>query len=183
MREQSCLISYLGAGGLAFLALVGGARAQDNASLPGGATSLNETHGDWVVTCSVQTVNGKNGKACALSQQLTDAKTGQRILAIELRPANANAEGTLALPFGLVLSKGAALQIDAGAVGVPIHFRTCLPVGCIVPIAFDSKTVAVLRNGTTVKIKTIRDGGGEMQLSVSLKGFAGALDRTALLLK
>jgi len=170
-----------------FLALAllgpGSVSAEDAAGLPGGATSLRETHGDWVVSCSVQTVDDRTGKACALSQELTDTKSGQRVLALELRPAGTSVDGTLVLPFGLTLANGVTLQIDDGQAGSPLAFRTCLPAGCIVPVAFDAKMLAALRNGTTLKVRTTRDGGGDMQLAISLKGFAGALDRTAALLK
>lgn len=42
--------------------------------------------------------------------------------------------GTLILPFGLALAKGATLQVDDKAVGQPQTFCTCLPGGCIVPL-------------------------------------------------
>ncbi len=183
MLKRLSFQSALRAGGVLIVALAGAAAAQDNTSLPGGATSLSETHDNWAVTCSLQTLNGKTGKACTLSQQLTDTKSRQRILAIELRPMGTGVEGTLVLPFGLALAKGAALQIDDGPVGTPMSFKTCLPVGCIVPVSFDARLVAALRNGKVLRVKTVRDGAGEMQISISLKGFGGALDRTATLLR
>ncbi len=112
-----------------------------------------------------------------------DKPSSQRILAIELRPVSGGIEGTLVLPFGLELAKGASFQIDDGQVGAPVAFRTCLPIGCTVPVTFDGSTVTALRSGTALKIKTTRDGGDELLLSISLKGFGGALDRTIALLR
>jgi invasion protein IalB len=155
----------------------------DDTGLPGGATSLREAHGDWAVSCSVQTANSKTTKACALSQELTDRKSGQRVLAIEVRPAGTAADGTLVLPFGLALAKGATLQIDDGQASSALAFRTCLPAGCVVPVNFDTKMLAALRSGAALKVKATRDGGGDVQFSLSLKGFGGAFDRTATLLK
>ena len=38
-------------------------------SLPGGANTLNETHGAWTVTCAIGTqADGGQAKRCALSQ-------------------------------------------------------------------------------------------------------------------
>jgi invasion protein IalB len=37
--------------------------ADENASLPGGATALTETHGDWTVSCAQRT----DGKRCTFS--------------------------------------------------------------------------------------------------------------------
>jgi invasion protein IalB len=164
------------------LALFGApARAQEAAGLPGGATSVNESHGDWTVSCAVVPQNGTPNKVCALSQQQTNNQTRQRVLAVEFRPKEAGAEGTLVLPFGLALDQGATLQIDDGQALPGLRFRTCLPGGCLVDLRFDAKTLPSLRKGNSLKIKVTADGGGETQLAVSLKGFPGALDRTIAL--
>lgn len=153
------------------------------AVLPGGATSLRETHGDWVVNCAVVGEADQASKVCTLSQEQQDSKSGQRIIAVELRPsAKANA-ATLVLPFGLDLAAGAALQIDDGAVGEPLPFRTCLAGGCLVSANIDPKMLASLRDGTALKAHVKADGGKEMMFSISLKGFGGAFDRTVDLAK
>jgi invasion protein IalB len=180
----------LGAGVLAagLLATVSGYSASgpaDSASapaatLPGGATSLRETYEDWLVVC----VAAPAGKACAMQQELKSQQTGQRVLAVELQPSASGATGTLVLPFGVALDNGATVQVDDGAPGARLRFRTCLPAGCIVPVNFDAQMLAQLRKGASMMIKAQPDGGGnEMQVPVSLKGFGAALDRTAALLR
>ncbi|TPJ44369.1 invasion associated locus B family protein [Mesorhizobium sp. B2-5-13] len=157
--------------------------AQDTAVLPGGATSLREGHGDWTVSCNLATQNNASVKVCALSQEQTDSQSRQRVLAMELRPAGETVQGTLVLPFGLALEKGVTLQIDDGLVLPPLRFRTCLPGGCIVDLAFDAETLATLRNGKSLKVKVVADGGKETNLALSLNGFPSAVDRTVALLK
>jgi invasion protein IalB len=152
-------------------------------SLPGGATSLRENHGDWVVTCSIQQQNGKSAKLCGLGQEQADQNSRQRVLAIELRPEGANATGILILPFGLALDQGASFQIDDGPASPVQKFRTCLPAGCLVPVNFDARTLAALRKGNQLKVKTVADGGKEAPFTISLKGFPGAFDRTTALQK
>jgi invasion protein IalB len=148
--------------------------------LPGGASALQEAHGDWRVACELQ--NGQ--KACTLSQQIMDKDSRQRILAIELSAGTPNAaDGTLALPFGLALDKGITLQVDESAAGPALSFRTCLPAGCIVTVAFDAKKIAALRAGTTLTVKATGDNAQEVSFGISLNGFASALDRTAALTK
>ena len=147
--------------------------------LPGGASSLQETYQDWQVAC----VQQGTGKRCALSQQQTDPQSRQRVLAVELTTVGDKAEGLLVLPFGLALDKGVSLQIDDGPVGQPLRFRTCLPAGCLVPLSFDARTLASLRRGTVIKAKVATDDGRETTFSISLKGLAPALDRTAALLR
>lgn len=146
-------------------------------ALPGGATSVQETHQDWQVACGQQA----DVKHCSMSQQQQNAKSRQRVLAIELQSVNGKLEGALVLPFGLSLDRGVALQIDDATVRGPLQFRTCVPAGCIVPLSFDAPSIEALANGTLLKIKTVGDGGKELALSVSLKGFSAARDRMVAL--
>lgn len=158
---------------VALAALTIPAFAQEAGStLPGGASSLQETYQDWSLGCQ-----GTPNITCAISQQQTQ-QNGQRILAIELRKGEDDAvSGSLVLPFGLLLEAGAKLQIDDGQQRDPLPFSTCLPVGCLVPVSFDGKMVAALRNGTALRIKVQGMDSKEVALSVSLKGLAAALDR------
>jgi len=153
------------------------AAAQPAAALPGGATSLQETHGDWVVGCVVQAA----AKRCGATQEQTNQQTRQRVIAMELAPAGDRIEGALLLPFGLVLDQGVALQIDDQALGQPLRFRTCLPGGCLVPLSFDARQSVALRGGTMLKSRIVPDGGQPTVLTISLKGLGSALDRTATL--
>jgi invasion protein IalB len=153
------------------------AAAQGNRTLPGGATSLQEMHGDWRVACTQQNAR----MVCALSQQQIDKDTRQLLLAIELTAPTDKAEGTLILPFGLALDRPVTLHIDEAASGPTLRFRTCLPVGCLVGLAFDTPTVALLRKGTTLTVRATADGGQGTAFKISLNGFSGALDRVVAL--
>lgn len=165
--------------GIVFVASVHSARAgNDNQALPGGANPLQEAHGDWRVACSEQ--NGHN--ACALSQQLLDRDSRQRILAIELNaPASGQVDGTIVLPFGLSLEKGVTLHVDESAAGPALRFRTCLPAGCIVVVSFDATAIAALKTATTITVKATGDNAQALAFPISLRGFASAIDRTAAL--
>lgn len=150
------------------------AHAQQAPSLPGGASSLNETHGDWTVACVLQDKN----KRCSLSQQQVDAQSRQRMLAIELGAvSDGKAEGALVLPFGLALEKGVVLRVDEGKPLPALAFRTCLPAGCVVPISFDAGMIAALRKGKELHLDAVADGGNAISFSISLAGLAGGLDR------
>jgi invasion protein IalB len=143
-------------------------------SLPGGASSLQESFQDWSVICVQQGAV----KRCTMSQQQSSAQTRQRVLAIELAGNAADkAEGVLVLPFGLSLDAGVALQVDDGVSGPALRFRTCLAAGCIVPVVFDARMLAVLRRAAALKIKATTEGGSPTVLTVSLKGFGVAFDR------
>jgi invasion protein IalB len=153
------------------------AQAGGTSTLPGGASSLNETYNDWRVAC----VQQGSAKRCVLSQVQTH-QNGQRVLAIELNSPTANTvSGTLILPFGLALDSGVAFQIDEKPAMQPIRFRTCMPGGCIVNVSFDAATLVALRAGAALKVKATADGGAAAPFSISLQGFSTALDRVAAL--
>jgi len=76
---------------LAVFGLALPALAQE-ASLPGGASTLNETHGAWTVICAIGTqAESRPVKYCAMSQIQLHAQTRQRALAIELESARGTA--------------------------------------------------------------------------------------------
>src|SRR5690606_5693366 len=170
MRAMRAAVIGLGAA----LILAGAAGAQ---GLPGGASALNETHGDWSVGCTVS-----GAVRCAISQNQVNNENRQRVLAIELVPTEggAEAQGLLVLPFGLRLQAGVALAVDETTAVPAGRFSTCLPAGCMVPLAFDSPTLTTLREGEALNVKaTAEDSGREVAFSVSLAGFASALRRAA----
>lgn len=154
--------------------------AQDAPSLPGGASSLQETFDDWQVNCGLQ----ESKVLCSMVQNQVDSQSRQRVLAVEINAlAGDTASGLALLPFGLALANPVTLQIDDSAPSAAIPFRTCLPVGCIIPITFDGATLGALKAGTALKIAATADGGNPANFSVSLKGFSKALDRIAALTK
>lgn len=150
-------------------------------TLPGGASQLQETHGDWRVTCAQQ----DSQRVCTFSQQQTDKDSRQLVLGIELKASGADrVDGTIVLPFGLAVDKPVIAQIDDAGASQSLHFRTCVPIGCLVPIGFDANSIASLRKGASLTVKsTAADGVQETVFKISLKGFASALDRTAALAK
>ena len=157
------------------LAVCSSAGAQ---GLPGGASSLNETHGDWRIACTAPA----GVVRCVVSQTQMQGENRQRVLAIELAAAEGGnaAGGTLVLPFGLNLDQGAVLSIDEGEFLPPLRFSTCLPVGCVVPLAFNQDAVTAMRAGTALKVKVAaNDSGQEVNFSISLSGFTSALTRAA----
>jgi invasion protein IalB len=148
--------------------------------LPGGATSLQETHGDWKVTCEQQ----KDRHVCALSQQHTDKESRQLLVAIELAAAGrGGGEGTIILPFGLALEKPVTLEIDEAATGPALSYKTCLPVGCLVSVSFDAATIARLKQAKVLTVKATANGGQVVAFKITLAGFSGAFDRTVALAK
>lgn len=159
----------------AFIVLPGWALAAE--SLPGGATSLNEVHGDWTVHCEA----ANNSVRCAVQQTQVSPQNNQRLLAVEMSRVPTGVTGTLALPFGLDLAKGVVLQVDQQVASTPLPFQTCLPSGCLVPFGLSGEWENVLRAGTTLAVTAYSVEGQEAKLSISLTGLGSALDRTIAL--
>jgi invasion protein IalB len=159
-------------------ALTGPAMAQDTASpslLPGGASSLTETHGDWTIRCQVVTQEETSERLCVMGQRQTNAQ-GQQVLAIELLSSPQGLEGALVLPFGLAVTQGVTVTIDA-AEPLTSAFSTCIPAGCIVPIQAGSDMLEAMLGGSVMTVSTQTVEGQPLELSVSLAGFAEATNR------
>ncbi|QYM72582.1 invasion associated locus B family protein [Pseudochrobactrum sp. Wa41.01b-1] len=150
--------------------------------LPGGASSLSETYGNWTVSCLVQKQDEAQKVLCSMSQQQVDDKR-QRALAVEISPDKSGASGVFVLPFGLNLSAGAVLQIDETTADKAVAFSTCLPAGCIVPASFDTAKTDALSKGQNLSVLIQSADGKDLKLAVPLDGFASAIKRTRELLK
>lgn len=153
------------------------------AGLPGGASSLAETYGNWTITCLVQKQGESQKVLCSMSQQLVDDKR-QRALAVEIIPTDKNsATGAFVLPFGLNLASGATLQLDETPADKPLAFTTCLPAGCIVPVNLDAAKTDALEKGKNLFVLAQAMDGNQIKLNVPLDGFSAALKRIRELLK
>ena len=158
----------------------GDAARKEAAALPGGASSLQESFEDWTVVCALP----GGHKVCSLSQTQANQQTQQRVLAVELTAGNdGSLTGVLAMPFGLALEKGVTLTIGDATAGLTLPFQTCLPVGCIVPLRLDTPTLAQMRAAKQIKLTAhAADTPQPVSFSISLKGFAPAMDRVKTLL-
>jgi len=145
-------------------------------TLPGGASSINESHGDWTVSCTMKAAD----KDCVLTQALADSQSGQRVLALELAMSESNeAQGMLLAPFGLRLGEGIKFGLDGKDLGTPQPFFTCIATGCLVPVQFDVAALAVLKAGSKLEVTaTSAEDGAPVKLSLSLTGFTAAVERT-----
>lgn len=152
------------------------------AGLPNGATALNETFSDWTVNCRVAGTDEASKPACVLQQVQLQQQTRKRILSVSFVPQQGGGlKGSIVLPFGLDLQNGVKLRIDNGDPTAAIPFKTCFPIGCMIPIDWKAATADTLRAATALKIETRSVDGKDMPFSVSLKGFGGALDRVVAL--
>lgn len=156
-------------------ALISPALAQQ-AALPNGASSLQETYQDWQLSCAVR----DNARECEILQDQSQ-QNGQRLLAVQLGMRSDGAVATLLLPFGILLEHGIAPQIDDQPPLSALRFRTCLPTGCVAVFPIDAETLRKLRTGSVLRLKVTTAAQTALTFSVSLKGLAAAVDRLGAL--
>ncbi len=145
--------------------------------LPNGASSISETYGEWSVNCRL--VDGQ--KQCLLAHAQGSSQTGQRVFAIELRtPKDGKTEGTILMPFGLKLDSGAILKLDDKDLGQGLHFSTCVPQGCLVPVSFPTVATDAMKKAKMLTVASLNLNSGEVvAFNVPLEGFVGATARIA----
>lgn len=155
------------------------AQTESSTALPGGASSVQESHGDWTVSCRI--VEGR--KSCMLLQALARS-TGETVLSLELVPVSeTQAEGILLSPFGLKLADGVRLSVDGTPFSTPFPFMTCVEAGCIVPVEFRAEQLDRLKNGKEALVSAANaSSGAAVELKLSLAGFTTAFVRARELL-
>lgn len=151
------------------------ASPQPAATLPNGASSINEVYGDWTVDCRI--TDGR--RQCVLTQSQGNRQTNQRVFAIELRtPKDGKMEGTILMPFGPKLENGAILRLDDKDLGQGLRFSTCTPAGCLLPVSFPAVATDAMKTGKTLTAAALNLSTNDpVTFDISLAGFAAALAR------
>ncbi|UXN03646.1 MULTISPECIES: invasion associated locus B family protein [unclassified Bartonella] len=176
MMKKLLIAAVLSIAGLGVASAQDAAPAANSVSFSGGASTVQETFQDWTVSCGVQ--NSK--KICSVSQQQMQ-NNGQRVMAIEVIPSATDSKINLVLPFGLRLAEGMTYRIDNGAPATTA-FNTCYPGGCVANLPLTNQLVSGLKSGQNlILVGKAFDGGQDVTLTVSLKGFSAGLDRAVAL--
>lgn len=130
----------------------------------------------WTVNCA----SGANGGAleCQMSQNLTESKTGQRVLTVTIRkqPKDGAMAMLLALPHGLFIPSGASYQIDAGEKNT-VAIQTSDQNGAYAAVPLNTGLIAALKTGTNLNIGMESVTRNPVTIPVSLDGFMTAIDK------
>ncbi len=136
----------------------------------------SEVIGSWQVTCR----GAADARTCAIVQQQATKESNdarQRLLAVEIMPSGNGARGVMILPFGLDLDKGVRFSVE-GAPGAALRFKTCIPAGCLVDLAFGPESLKSLGAASVATVEvTALENQAISRLSIRLDGFPEALDR------
>lgn len=131
----------------------------------------------WVVNCST---GGGGTLQCQMSQNLTESKTGQRVLTVTIRKQADNGELAmlLALPHGLFLPAGATYQIDSGE-KKPVAIQTSDQNGAYAAVPMNADLITALKAGTNLNIGMESVTRKPVSIPVTLAGFTSAIDQLA----
>jgi len=148
------------------------ALAQENPDKPAPPPAVNS----WTINCGSTT--DVNKLECQMSQVLTEAKTGQRVLTVTIRKAGADgARGLfLMLPHGIYLPAGAIYQIDQGE-KIAAVIQTADQNGSYASVPLSDTLVQALKRGTTLNVGMETANRQPLTLPVSLTGFAVTYDK------
>jgi invasion protein IalB len=96
------------------------------------------------------------------------------------RRKTARRDGTILMPFGLNLDAGAILKLDDKDLGRGVHFSTCVPQGCLLPVSFPIIATDAMKKATMLNTASLNLSSGEaVTFNISLNGFAAALARVS----
>lgn len=130
----------------------------------------------WAVNCS--SASTSTDLQCQVSQNLTEAKTGQRVLTVTVRRDNGNGglAMLLALPHGLFLPSGASYQVDQGQ-KTTIAIQTSDQNGAYAATPLTPELIKTMKSGTNLNIGMESVTRKPVTIPVSLAGFTAAIDK------
>ncbi len=140
--------------------------------------SVNTPVGDWAVRCAQTTV--KSPAPCDVIQLTVNQDSKARIMSFSLAylPSRDTYAMQVIVPTGVALTRG--MIVSAGTLALQgVKFTRCERDGCYVEALVDAAAVnALSAAGATTNVTVVGYGqSNEVNLPVSLNGFADALNR------
>ena len=128
--------------------------------------------GDWRVSC-----NGQAAQApCQMLQIVANKNTGAQVMVVSLvyLPANDVHLMQIFLPLGASLPRGVQIKGD-NFTSPKLPFNRCEQSGCVVVLPLNKDGIQNLgKSGENTQVVFAFDGGKDLNVHMSLKGFADA---------
>jgi invasion protein IalB len=112
-----------------------------------------------------------------MTQGVADKNSGQRLLTMSFVyvPARDQNWVVIVVPLGVSIQKGAILVTDSFT-SPKIPYNHCDRNGCYAQVPIDKNTLQTLGHSSTASLKISPDVGKDLDLHLSLTGFADAND-------
>lgn len=155
------------------------ARAADNKQArPVAASPQQAASADpWTVNCS--TAATATDLQCQATQNLTEKKTGQRVLTVTIRKESGGKPGyamLLALPHGLFLPAGVTYQVDNGPKSTAV-IQTSDRNGTYAVVPVSPDVLTAMKAGTKLDVGMESVTRKKVIIPVSLAGFTAAIGK------
>jgi invasion protein IalB len=136
------------------------------------------TYDDWVMQCETQ-VGSPPQKICQMTQQtLVQGKNTPFSLVIIPHPVKGQpVKLVVEVPVNVSFASNARIRSDDADAGLAAPFARCLPAGCFAEFDLKDDMLKKYRATSSVGKLSFADAGGhEIDVPLSLKGFAQAYD-------
>lgn len=128
----------------------------------------------WLINCASGV--SSTDLECQASQNLTETKTGQRVLTVRRQGEKGELTLLLALPHGLFLPSGVSYQVDEGEKATAA-IQTSDQNGAYAAVPLAPALLKTLKSGTTLSIGMEAVTRKPVTIPVPLKGFTAAVDK------
>ena len=110
---------------------------------------------------------------CAITNDLTDSKSGRRVAQLAMVPAKSGAILVVTAPFDVLLPSGIGLVLG-NAKPRAYPYLTCNNAGCVAQIQLDDGQLAQMRQGQQGKLLVASLNRKTVEILFSLGGFVRA---------
>ena len=161
---------------MALLPVVAYAEAAANAKAPAAASAAPAAV--WTERCNKnEKAEGPKRGRCEIFQRLIVKDTGQRVveMAVGFPKDKQNARGIVITPLGILLQPGVQMKIDDRE-SFKFQLRFCDTAGCFGFIDLNEKVLSAMKTGQKILLTFQAVDGKNVNVELSLKDFAKALD-------
>ncbi|HWU27343.1 MAG TPA: invasion associated locus B family protein [Rhizomicrobium sp.] len=131
---------------------------------------------DWQMTCQPRTMK-KGG--CILQSGILQKGTNNMVAELTIAKKDDADVLSIVVPLGVYIPAGIQLTVGHGSAKT-IPFKTCLEVGCIANVSFDSGLAGTMSQNSDGVITVVAGNGKSLSLNFSLRGYNDAISARAV---
>ncbi len=131
---------------------------------------------DWRLTCAPRTQ--KDG-ACVIQSGIVQKGTNNMVAELTIAKKDKADLLSVLVPLGVYVPAGVQLTIGHGGAKT-IPFKTCLDIGCVATMPFDSSLADAMSQNSNGVISVVAGNGKSLPLSFSLHGYNNAMSERAV---
>jgi invasion protein IalB len=127
---------------------------------------------NWRLACPAATAKSR---ACALTQDVVDAKSGAHVATLNLVHGPKGAVMVITVPYNVLIQPGLSLALG-GDKARPYPYTTCNNVGCVAQLGVDDTMRAAFRQEPQAKLLFVNRNRQTVQINFIMRGFRRADD-------